>query len=617
MKKLHYLAVFVLLSNGILANNDKPITANTTVAQAIVYKNGAELTHKTDVTLKSGLQEIIVHGVANNVDNNSMQINTNSMVTLVGFELATEYVNKQEKTAKLLLLEDSIASLQVEIERLDIQLKSNNELLEALRANKDIKGVQAGLSVIELTKFLDFFKSKSLSIYNENNELSRKISKLRSTKDILQLQVNEEKNVNNKQVGVLKMQVQVALAGYYEFTINYLTYNAHWTPYYDVIVKNQKSPLLLTTKAKIVQTTGIDWKNVKLSLSTATPSQWGNAPLLSSWYLSYIDPVMWMNKQLGKERKDNVELGRMLQGRVAGVDVNKSYGFAAGAPGASDNLTIRGVGTLNQDNQPLYVVNGVPMNPNDFKKLTPSVIKKFEVLKDVNATSIYGSRAANGAIVVTLKEGMEDYINTTQNTLDTQYDIDMAYTIPSNGKPQIATLTTSNINCNYNYITIPKIETTTYLVANIPSWQKLNLLPGEANVIIEGTYVGKTFVDPASVSDTFALTLGIDKRLVVKRNKVNDFSSVKFLGTNKQQQFTYEITLKNNKQESVDLWAKDQFPLTTNKEIEIISTDAPEAVVNDETGQIDWKITLAAGESKKLRFSYVLKYPKDKFINVQ
>ena len=607
MKKFIYLSCSILLVIKTFANNEKAIVTKASTTQVIVYKNGAELTQKALVNVKTGMQEIVINDVANNIDNNSIQINASNLVTIIGIELGTEYKNKQAASSKLLQLEDSIASLNSEIEKLEIQIKSNNELLDVLKANKDIKGVQVGLSVLELTKFLDFYKAKSLGIYNDNNELTQKTNKLKAVKDVLYLQVNEERNVNNKQVGVLKLQVQVAVAGYYEFNINYLTYNAHWTPFYDIKVKDVQSPLQISTKAKIAQTTGIDWKNIKLSLSTATPSQWGNAPILSSWYLSYIDPVLWMNKQLSKEKREELSFDKALAGRIAGVN---------GQPGSSADFKIRGISSINSNNEPLYIVNGVPMEGGDFKKLNPNVIKKLDVLKDANATSLYGSRATNGAIIVTLKDGMEDYINTTQNTLDTQYDIDIAYTIPSNGKPQIATLTNTEATCTYNYITIPKLETATYFIANITNWQKLNLLPGEANVIVEGTYVGKTFIDPTSVNDTFALTLGKEKRLAVKRNKTNDFSSVKFLGSNKQQQFTYEITLKNNKQENVEVWVKDQFPLSTNKEIEIVSTDAPNASINEETGQIDWKINFAAGESKKLKFSFVLKYPKDKILNL-
>jgi len=57
---------------------------------------------------------------------------------------------------------------------------------------------------------------------------------------------------------------------------------------------------------------------------------------------------------------------------------------------------------------------------------------------------------------------------------------------------------------------------------------KLNLLPGDANIIVEGTYVGKSFIDPNATTDSLNLTLGKDKRVVIKRDKITDFSSVNF-----------------------------------------------------------------------------------------
>ena len=82
------------------------------------------------------------------------------------------------------------------------------------------------------------------------------------------------------------------------------------------------------------------------------------------------------------------------------------------------------------------------------------------------------------------------------------------------------------------------------------------------------------------------------------------------------QKFTYEITVKNNKKESVDLLLKDQFPLTTNKEIEVELIDAGNADVNRDLGELDWKLSLNGGESKKIRFTYSIKYPKDKSLNL-
>ena len=92
---------------------------------------------------------------------------------------------------------------------------------------------------------------------------------------------------------------------------------------------------------------------------------------------------------------------------------------------------------------------------------------------------------------------------------------------------------------------------------------------------------------------------------------------MKFLGSNKLQKFTYEITVKNNKNVAISLDLKDQFPLTTNKDIEVELIDGGGSKVNNDTGLLNWLVTIAAGESKKFKFTYSIKYPKDKLVNVQ
>jgi TonB-dependent SusC/RagA subfamily outer membrane receptor len=359
-------------------------------------------------------------------------------------------------------------------------------------------------------------------------------------------------------------------------------------------------------KAKIVQTTGIDWKQVKLSLSTSLPSQWGNAPVLQSWFLSYINPVVVMDKQLSSSNTI-----QSLEGRVAGLQMNEMV-----VTGYASNQKIRGTKSTDNDDKPLYVVNGAVMNAQEFQKINSSSIKDIQILKDASATSLYGARGINGVMIVTLKDGLEDYISVSDNELNVTFDVDIPYDVTSNGKEQTATLKEYATDAFYKYYDIPKLDKDVYLLAEVPGWEKLNLLPGDANIIFEGTYVGKSFIDPSSTSDTLNLTLGRDKRVVVKREKLIDFSSTKFLGSNKIQKITYELTVKNNKKDSVRMLLKDQFPLSTNKEIEVELIDAAGAEVNNDLGILNWKLQLAPGEVRKLRFAYNVKYPKDKMINL-
>ncbi|MBL1409032.1 SusC/RagA family TonB-linked outer membrane protein [Sphingobacterium faecale] len=96
--------------------------------------------------------------------------------------------------------------------------------------------------------------------------------------------------------------------------------------------------------------------------------------------------------------QSNVNIGQAIQGKIAGVDVVSQ----GGAPGAGSRITIRGIGTLNNVN-PLYIVDGIYMNNMD--NINPNDVESIDVLKDASSAAIYGSRAANGVIIVTTKSG--------------------------------------------------------------------------------------------------------------------------------------------------------------------------------------------------------------------
>lgn len=96
--------------------------------------------------------------------------------------------------------------------------------------------------------------------------------------------------------------------------------------------------------------------------------------------------------------QSNVNVGQAIQGKIAGVDVVSQ----GGAPGSGSRITIRGIGTLNNVN-PLYIVDGIYMNNMD--NINPNDIESIDILKDASSAAIYGSRAANGVIIITTKSG--------------------------------------------------------------------------------------------------------------------------------------------------------------------------------------------------------------------
>ncbi len=610
MKQLSLVVIFVsAIAFHSFANGEKN-TVPATLRSAIVYRSGAELQHTARATLSQGNNELVIEGISSRVDENSIRVGNDGNITVMSVGFSVDHLKPVQRSPQVKKLDDSLTAVNKALASIQVSIKTNNELLELLKANKEIRGTQTGLSVAELTKMMDYYRNKTLELQRENTLLKEKESELLDDISALTKQIKEEEQKNTKTVGRLQLQLFCPVAGSYNFTVSYVTPLASWSPAYDLRVENITQPVKLSYKAKLVQSSGFDWKNVKLTLATSIPNQNSNAPSLKTWFLSYQYPAAALN-----------EHASFLQGRVAGLSassirsVKKAELEEVVVTGYSGYSNGSGSTTpMNID--PLYIVNGTPVSKAEFKKIESRAIKDIKVLKDAEGAAIYGSRANAGAVVVTLKDELTDYVAVNDNELNVTFEIDLPYDVPNNGKEQNVPLKEYTVPASYKYFTAPGSDKDAYLLGAVADWEKLNLLPGEANIIFEGTYIGRSAIDPASTLDTLNFTMGRDKRVVVKREKLKDFSSVKFLGSNKKQVFTYEITVRNNKKEPIQIELKDQYPLSTNKDIEVELLESGNAVNDGEKGILTWKTGIAPGESKKFRFSYSVKYPKDKMINI-
>ncbi|MBL4605034.1 MAG: SusC/RagA family TonB-linked outer membrane protein, partial [Flavobacteriaceae bacterium] len=101
------------------------------------------------------------------------------------------------------------------------------------------------------------------------------------------------------------------------------------------------------------------------------------------------------------EGRPNASIVQTLQGQAAGVNITTG----SGQPGANSQIIVRGIGTINGDAEPLFIIDGVPVDGDNFRSLNPTNIASVTVLKDAGATAIYGNRGANGVIIITTKSG--------------------------------------------------------------------------------------------------------------------------------------------------------------------------------------------------------------------
>ncbi|PRD46626.1 hypothetical protein C5745_14855 [Sphingobacterium haloxyli] len=218
--------------------------------------------------------------------------------------------------------------------------------------------------------------------------------------------------------------------------------------------------------------------------------------------------------------------------------------------------------------------------------------------------------------VTVAPQALNDYVQQVENQLNTTFDIDIPYTIASNGKQHAVNLKEYTHPASYQYYVAPRINQEVFLLAELIDYENLNLVPGQANVIFENMLVGKTFINPNEATDTLKLSLGRDKMISVKREKINDLSSSRLIGSSRMQTAIYEITIKNNKKAPVMLTLQEQYPLSTDKSMDITLEESGGGEINKDTGIITWKLNIPAGDTQKLKFGYSIKHPKDKRVNI-
>ncbi|AMA48193.1 MULTISPECIES: DUF4139 domain-containing protein [Flavobacterium] len=534
------LIKFILLTSA-FAWAQNPIFTQAKIKEATVYFNSAEIIQQANIPLTNGTHEVVVKNVANYLNENSIQISTPSHVTILSIQFTNDYISEydtNENSPEIKRVKDSISLLKKELNKVTNIRISEQKTIELLDKNQQVFGQNSGLSVLELSKMVEYYKLKRTETSNTINVLEEREKKLLERLNHLNTKL-ETNNLKNEKTttGKLVLQLMNTSAGNIPLEISYITPNASWIPFYDLRTENIKDNINLIYKAQVYQNTGLDWKKIKLTLSSGNPNQNNQAPILNSWFLTYGYP------NYGSQQKKGVM--NQLQSRIADVQINT-----------------------------------------------------------IDAES---AQAAPSSI--------SNYTNIVENQLQTSFEIDIPYDILSNGKAHSVSLKDFKIPASFKYYAAPKIEKEAFLMAEIKDYTKYNLLAGEANIIFEGLYVGKTFINPNQTSDTLNLSMGRDKKVSIKREKVMEQSGIRFLSSKKEQTFTYDIVIKNNKKETIYMLLKDQYPLSTDKEIEIELTERNGAKVNPETGILTWDLQLKPNEIQKIRIRYIVKYPKDKIIS--
>jgi uncharacterized protein (TIGR02231 family) len=216
-----------------------------------------------------------------------------------------------------------------------------------------------------------------------------------------------------------------------------------------------------------------------------------------------------------------------------------------------------------------------------------------------------------------LDPGAADFEDIAAEELSTSFLIEQRQSVLANGQFHQLDLTDETLNASFEYLAIPKVDLSAFLIAKVTGWEKLNLISGIANVYFGNTYIGESQIDTRLMSDTLELSLGRDNQVLIGRAKIEDKASTKLIGSKRDESFVYEIQVKNNRKTPINIKIQDQIPVSQESDIIVETSNISGADVDKSSGRLQWIRNIQAGEMTKYIVSFSVRYPKNKTVNIR
>lgn len=316
MKRISFCTLFLLV---ILVGANAQTRISSSVTDATIYLNGAALTHTADATLKSGSQEIIIDGLSPFIEINSLKINANG-VLISATEFSYDFITTREESARLTRIKDSLEQYKQLLTQATDEQTVYTHLLKMLTDGtlNNMQAKENQVSVADINANMELYKSKAGALQKSIDQLKRKVAELQKIVNRLQSQVAQDELKEKQTTGLLRLSVSVPKAITTTFTITYFTDAASWTPCYDLNIKDMDAKVVLHSKAQVQQSTGLDWQNVHLTLSNATPNRTTVAPVFSPWFVNF-------RKNISYRANKSDMLSNTITYETAGVASTEGY----------------------------------------------------------------------------------------------------------------------------------------------------------------------------------------------------------------------------------------------------------------------------------------------------
>ena len=541
------------------------------IAKVTVYTDRALVTRLSAIDLTGDESELILSKLPANLLPDSIRVTGKgtSLVEIKGVkvesvftpEVAVERIAQIER--QIQTLQNQKASLENQLSSQKLQLNFVEQLSEKSKTQYAINLSKQQTNLEQTQALLDFIGDKYLHYGNRITELKQQQQDLNNQISALKQQKQNLSVPKKKEYFNLIIFIEAAESGEFELEVSYLVEQASWNPLYDLKVDTPEKQLNLTYLAEVKQSTGEDWQNVALVLSTAQPGLGTLPPQLQPWYIDVLKPVP---KKIPRNKK------RQYERSYIDTSQENIYDSPKALTGAM------------MGNQ-AYELEEVS---DSFEE--PS----SESLKEAETVAATVSKSGN---VVT-------------------FDVSGGGNIPSDGTPYKVTIFSERYPARLEYVAIPRLVTFTYLQAVITNPAiGVTLLPGPANILREQTFVGTTRLENIAPNQEFTLNLGIDEGWKIERNLVQRQVDKKLIGNKKRVTYAYRLNIKNLQARESSLKLTEQLPVSRDENLKVRLVQAEPKIKLGEMGVMEWSLTLPEAGQQEINYQFTLEYPAEVSLN--
>ena len=581
----------LVLSSAGLA---EPIAASSKVEAVTVYRGQALITRVVPLPEQAGELQIVVGDLPAEVIGPSLSASAD------GAEGVTVRSVSYQTRAAAVAPDKEVAELDEKIKDLKRQGYANDQMLKLLDAKAayidKLENFAAPTAQTEMSKGVlnpQTLTDVSDMIFGHRTKLTEERVNLHQKKEefdeqlaLLERKRNELARGAERTVREAVIFLTKAAKAQGEIRLNYLVGSANWSPAYNFRLADDGKTIVAEYLAQVQQRSGEDWKDVSLTLSTATPQMNAASPVLGPLWIGLVE------EQAGSD--ESTIVNGKLSGKAYG-DFQRSLRLQQ----ASANTAL------------IHQTKGGALDQAGW---------------ELNVLAARGQTAEINVEEETVRAGRET-IQAVEEGLAVSYALGGKMSLASRPDQQLVQIAAMGLSGEAYYQAIPLLSNYVYLQARVVNTGNMPLLAGPYSAYVNGEFVGRGNLPLVARGQSCTVGFGVDTQLSCRRELVNKTDRV--VWGSRVQTFDYQLRLENFKDHPVDVRLIGRIPASKTEDTKIKLGKTSDPLSSDEVyvrdlrprGLLRWDVRLAAqaagATARDVTYSYEMRFAKDKHVGRQ